>query len=78
MVFLVALLAGLGIVEALRWPWFLGLTVASGMFARQIFTVRGRDREACFRAFLNNNWVGFSIFLGLVGHYLVSGAYSAA
>ncbi|MGD8357838.1 MAG: 4-hydroxybenzoate octaprenyltransferase [Lysobacterales bacterium] len=77
MVFMIALLATIGIVEALRWPWFLGLAVASGLFARQIVMVRGRDREACFRAFLNNNWVGFFIFLGLVGHFLVTGAYSA-
>ena len=26
---------------------------------------RGRDREACFRAFLHNNWVGLALFAGI-------------
>ena len=78
MVLMIAILVALGIVEALRWPWFLGLAVAAGLFARQLFMIRGREREACFRAFLNNNWVGFLIFLGLAGHFLAAGAYSSA
>jgi 4-hydroxybenzoate polyprenyltransferase len=78
MVLMIAMLTTLGIVEGLKWPWFLGLAVASGLFARQIHQVRGRDREACFRAFLNNNWVGFIIFLGLLGHFFAAGAYSLA
>jgi 4-hydroxybenzoate polyprenyltransferase len=27
---------------------------------------RFRDRDGCFKAFLNNNWAGFSVFLGLM------------
>jgi 4-hydroxybenzoate polyprenyltransferase len=48
--------------------------VSAALFGRQLFLIRGREREACFRAFLNNNWVGFSLFLGLVAHYVLGGA----
>ena len=27
--------------------------------------IRGRERMACFRAFLNNNWAGAAIFAGI-------------
>jgi 4-hydroxybenzoate polyprenyltransferase len=33
--------------------------------------VRQREPAACFRAFLNNNWVGLALFAGLVVHYLL-------
>ena len=27
--------------------------------------IQGRERDRCFQAFLNNNWAGFAVFLGL-------------
>ena len=31
--------------------------------------IRGRSREGCFRAFRENHWIGFTVFLGIVGSY---------
>jgi 4-hydroxybenzoate polyprenyltransferase len=53
------------------------LAVAAALFGWQLLTIRQREREACFRAFMNNNWVGFALFSGLLLHYLVAGAYFA-
>lgn len=76
MVLMLVMLAVTGVWMRLAWPWFAGLGVSTVLFARQMFTIRTRDRDACFRAFLNNNWVGLSIFAGMLGHFIVSGAYS--
>ena len=78
MVLMIAMLTFLGAWSALSWPWYLGVLVSAVLFGRQILWVRKRDREACFRAFLNNNWVGVSLFLGLLGHFLVAGIYTQA
>jgi len=75
MVFMVGMLIVAGAWLALGWPWYVSVSIASLLFARQWASVRGRDRDACFRAFLNNNWVGFVLFLGLLGHFLLAGAY---
>jgi len=77
MVVLLAMLAVVGFWQDLSWPWFLGVFVTALLFARQWFSVRGRDRDACFRAFLDNNRVGAALFAGLLFHYLLSGAYGA-
>jgi 4-hydroxybenzoate polyprenyltransferase len=71
-------LLGTGLWLGLYWPWYAGLLIAVLLFSRQLFQIRNRDRNACFRAFLNNNWVGFSIFLGLLGHFILAGSYSAS
>ena len=77
MVAMIALLIFLGGQQQLTWPWYLGVSVSGLLFIRQLWAIRGRERDACFRAFLNNNWVGFAIFLGLCGHFMLSGAYFA-
>lgn len=46
-----------------------GLVAALGLFGWQQHLIRYRQRHACFQAFLNNNWVGVAVFVGIVGHY---------
>jgi 4-hydroxybenzoate polyprenyltransferase len=47
--------------------WFrVGLAVAAGMFLWQQMLISKRDRDDCFRAFLQNNQVGLAIFVGVV------------
>jgi len=49
--------------------FYCGLLVAAGMMLRHWFWIRGRERMACFRAFMDNNWVGAAIFAGLFADY---------
>jgi 4-hydroxybenzoate polyprenyltransferase len=48
------------------------LVVAAGLFVYQQYLIRERRPDACFKAFLHNNWVGMSIFAGVVLNYLVA------
>jgi 4-hydroxybenzoate polyprenyltransferase len=51
--------------------YFAGVVVASGLALYQQALIRYREREGCFRAFLNNNWFGAAVFLGLLLDYLM-------
>lgn len=66
---MILMLVLLGWWLGLTWPWFAGVAVALALFVRQQWQVRERDPAACFRAFMNHNWVGLVLFLGLLGHY---------
>lgn len=47
--------------------WYqLSLAVATFFLLYQQFLIRERDKTNCFKAFLNNHWVGLVIFLGIV------------
>ena len=46
--------------------YYLSLIVIAGLFIYQQYITRDRNREACFSAFLNNNWVGAILFMGIL------------
>ncbi|HKK55867.1 4-hydroxybenzoate octaprenyltransferase [Marinobacter sp.] len=46
--------------------FYLGVLAMACLFIYQQHLARFRHRDGCFRAFLNNNWAGFAVFLGLV------------
>ncbi len=50
----------------LGWVYFAALVVVAILFVYQQRLIRERKPEDCFRAFLNNNWVGAAVFAGLV------------
>jgi len=63
------LMGWLGIMLQLSFWYFAGLIVAASLFAWQQYIIRNRERDPCFRAFLNNNYVGLAIFIGIFLHY---------
>ncbi len=67
---LFAALALVGVRVQLGVFYYAGLTVAVGFAARQHYLIRDRDAGGCFMAFLNNNCLGMSVFLGLAADYL--------
>ena len=64
---MLALLLSIGLYLELPWIWLCGLVVTLVLFLYQQHLIRHRERPACFKAFLHNNWVGLAIFLGLWG-----------
>jgi 4-hydroxybenzoate polyprenyltransferase len=60
--------AGLALIghrEQLGVAFWVGMGAAAGFVAYQFFVGRSRERGACFKAFLNNHWVGMAVFVGL-------------
>jgi len=65
-----ALLAWAGARAGLGLTYYVSLLLAAGLAGWQQWLMRTRSRDGCFRAFLNNNWFGASIFVGLALDYL--------
>ena len=59
-------LAVLGAMLRLGWPYYAGLAGAGAMMAQHGLLIRSRTRDGCFKAFRRNNWVGLTIFAGIV------------
>ena len=57
-----------GKIEA-TWPVYMSIAMAGGLFIYHQKLIKLREREACFKAFLHNHWVGACLFAGLIGHY---------
>lgn len=55
-----------GAMADLGLRYYAGLVAAFGFALYQQFLIRRRDRDGCFRAFLNNNWFGAAVFAGLL------------
>lgn len=65
MLFLI-LLCFVGIFFRLHPLYYVSLLIAALFFLYQQKLIRDRDPKKCFRAFLNNHWVGAIIFLGII------------
>jgi 4-hydroxybenzoate polyprenyltransferase len=54
--------------------WYnAGLIGAAVFFTYQQFLIRKRKPAECFAAFLNNHYVGLSIFIGILLEYAFQG-----
>jgi 4-hydroxybenzoate polyprenyltransferase len=51
---------------ALGWPYWLGLLITAGLFGYQLWLIRSRARDACLAAFRHNNWLGLTVWIGIV------------
>jgi 4-hydroxybenzoate polyprenyltransferase len=49
--------------------YYIGLGVALLLACRQYILIEKRLKTDCFKAFLQNNWIGLAIFLGLAAQY---------
>jgi 4-hydroxybenzoate polyprenyltransferase len=55
--------------------WFLtGVGAAAVFFLYQQWLIRNREPSRCFRAFTNNQYVGLSIFIGILLEYVYARA----
>ena len=61
----VLLWALIGLLYELSFIYFSSLIVAACLFVRQQQLIRGLDPKQCLKAFLENNYVGAVIFLGV-------------
>lgn len=66
---MLSLLALVGSLLSLKWPYYAGLLVAAGIAAYHYVLIRRHEHANCFKAFLHNNWLGAAIFLGVVMSY---------
>ena len=64
------LLATVGLMIGSGMFYFAGLILAGGIALYHYRLIKQRQREACFKAFLHNNWFGMAIFAGLALDYL--------
>ncbi len=71
LMFLVCLLM-IGYQAGLGLYYYAGVLVAGTLAAYQQRLIRYREREGCFRAFLNNNWLGAVVFAGMLLDYMVA------
>ncbi|HHA1296788.1 4-hydroxybenzoate octaprenyltransferase [Enterobacter ludwigii] len=64
-----ALMVTIGYLNGLNWAFYWAVLVAGMLFVYQQKLIAKREREACFKAFMNNNYVGLVLFLGLAMSY---------
>jgi len=69
-VMLVLVLVLIGQQLALGGYYFSAVVIATVLAIYQQYLIRDRVPDLCFHAFLNNNWFGLVIFVGLLMSYI--------
>ncbi len=55
----------------LNWLYYTFILIAAGFSIYQQYLIKDRIPDKCFQAFLNNNWFGASVFLGIALSYTI-------
>ena len=61
-----ALMVLIGLMNQIGFSFWLGLAIAAMLLVYQQRLIHLRQRDNCFKAFLNNHYVGLAIFIGLL------------
>lgn len=60
------LLVVVGAVNGLGVIYYVALISVAAFAVYQQYLIRNREPEGCFKAFLNNNWIGLVVFCGIL------------
>ena len=60
----------LGWFLTFSWSFYVVLIFIFAFFVWQQFKIKSYDKAACFKAFLDNNYVGMALFLGIALSYI--------
>ena len=69
---MLGLLVMVGVLTQFGFAYFLSLLGAALLAAWQQKLIASRDRDGCFKAFLNNNYFGMVIFAGILVEYAIA------
>ncbi|HCM63321.1 MAG TPA: 4-hydroxybenzoate octaprenyltransferase [Morganella sp. (in: Bacteria)] len=67
---MILMLLWVGVMVNLSGIFYWSLLLAGALFVYQQRLMADRERDPCFQAFMNNNYVGFILFLGMLVSYL--------
>ncbi|PHM27629.1 4-hydroxybenzoate octaprenyltransferase [Xenorhabdus budapestensis] len=67
---MLAILVSVGCIVNLGGMYYWTVLLAGALFIYQQKLISDRQRESCFQAFMNNNYVGFILFLGILFSYV--------
>ncbi|HGY3149897.1 TPA: 4-hydroxybenzoate octaprenyltransferase [Morganella morganii] len=67
---MILMLLWVGLMVNLSGIFYWSLLLAGALFVYQQRLMADRERDPCFQAFMNNNYVGFILFLGMLVSYL--------
>ncbi|HHR5885548.1 TPA: 4-hydroxybenzoate octaprenyltransferase [Providencia alcalifaciens] len=68
-VVMIGLLVVIGVLANLGLVYYGSLVLAAALFVYQQQLMVNRERAPCFKAFMNNNYVGLILFFGMVVSY---------
>jgi len=66
------LMVQVGRMQGLSWVYYVTLFCASVFFIYQQKLIFHRDKADCFKAFLNSNYFGLTVFIGLVLEFVIN------
>lgn len=61
-----------GYLEKISWPFYLGTILAACILTFQVIKIRPSDPSNCLQKFKLNFWVGFFIFMGILGSRILN------